>query len=399
MKKVFLAAVLVFSLCGLLTAADGFVQVDNFTVEGYAVTYDWSLDKVLISGKGGTAKLTLNYPFVVTEKMTYRVDTPPYTEEGKLFISAYTAGKIREIVSGGAEVLPSPTAVKVVVVHERKAEPTKTSTPVPEKTIVVVKVQTPVSTATKEVIVVVVEEEKETPAPAVTVVAVESAKAVEITKKPSGRKLIVLDPGHGGNDPGAIGLNGLYEKDVVLLVAQKVKQKLKPYNADVLITRDTDEFITLKNRAVFANSRDADLFVSIHCNASRNRSAAGTRSYIYNRVASSKEAAEAAKFENKDAGAFEFLMNDLRKSAYEYLSIEAAGNIQHNLISGLKLKWLPTERAPFYVLANTNMPSVLVEIAFISNPKEEDRLKSADFKDKVSISIASGIMQYLDKVK
>ena len=398
MKKTLLTATIILLLSGLLPAADGFVQIDNFTVEGFTVTYDWSLDKVLISGKGGTAKLTLNYPFVVTDKMTYRVDAPPHTEEGKLFISAYTAGKIREIVSGEVDALPSPTAIKVVVVHEKKAEPTRTSTPVPEKTVVV-KVQPPVPTVTKEIIVVVEDEEKVTPIPAATIVVVEGAKAVEITKKPSGRKLIVLDPGHGGNDPGAIGLNGLYEKDVVLLVAQKVKQKLKPYNADVLITRDTDEFITLKNRAVFANSRDADLFVSIHCNASRNRSAAGTRSYIYNRVASSKEAAEAAKFENKDAGAFEFLMNDLRKSAYEYLSIEAAGNIQHNLISGLRLKWLPTERAPFYVLANTNMPSVLVEIAFISNPKEEDRLKSADFKDKVSISIASGIMQYLDKVK
>jgi len=229
--------------------------------------------------------------------------------------------------------------------------------------------------------------------------AADTVKIIDPSRNTSSRKLIVLDPGHGGNDPGATGYNGLREKDVVLNVAQLVKRHLKSYNADVLLTRDTDEFITLKNRAIYANSRKADLFVSIHCNASGNRSASGTRSYIYDRVASSKEAAEAAKFENKNTGALEFLMNDLRKSAYEYLSIEAAGNIQQDLISGLKLKWMPTERAPFYVIANTNMPSVLVEIAFISNPKEEQKLDSPGFKDEVSISIAKGITQYLDKVK
>jgi N-acetylmuramoyl-L-alanine amidase len=165
------------------------------------------------------------------------------------------------------------------------------------------------------------------------------------------------------------------------------------------MTRDDDTFISLKDRAVFANNKDADLFVSIHCNASRSRDAKGTRTYIYSRVASSKDAADAAKAENKSAGALEFLLNDLRKGADEYLSIEAAGNIQHSLVKSLALKWLPTERAPFYVLANTDMPSVLVEAAFISNWAEAGKLSDTNFRDRVAKGIETGIMEYLQKIK
>jgi N-acetylmuramoyl-L-alanine amidase len=178
-----------------------------------------------------------------------------------------------------------------------------------------------------------------------------------------------------------------------------VKSYLQKQPVDVVITRDDDTFISLKNRAFFANKKDADLFISIHCNASRSREAKGTRTYIYSRVASSKDAAAAAKAENKSAGALEFLMNDLRKGADEYLSIEAAGNIQHSLIKNLALKWLPTERAPFYVLANTNMPSVLVEAAFISNYSEASKLNDTNFRDKVASGISDGIMEYLQKIK
>ncbi|HDQ25472.1 MAG TPA: N-acetylmuramoyl-L-alanine amidase [bacterium] len=120
---------------------------------------------------------------------------------------------------------------------------------------------------------------------------------------------------------------------------------------------------------------------------------------MYSSVASSKEAAAAAKFENRAAGAFEFLLNDLRKNAFEYLSIELAGNIQHSLARSLKLKWMPTERAPFYVLANTAMPSVLVEAAFISNTQEEQMMKGGGFRDKMASGISEGIKKYLETLK
>ncbi|MEI7542043.1 MAG: N-acetylmuramoyl-L-alanine amidase [bacterium] len=361
MKKVFLAALMFVAMTGLLRAADEFVRLDSLESSGAKITYDWKLEKVEIKNKYRSAKVMLNYPYVISNGKMFRIDTPPYLQDGVLFISSNTAATIKAIVF--AEVDNTIASVQEIITpQDNSINENEQNVPIFVQT------------------------------PAIGIIA-------QTTKKASARKLIVLDPGHGGNDPGATGYNGLREKDVVLSVAQLVKQHLRDYNADILLTRNTDDFITLKNRAVFANVRKADLFVSIHCNASDNRSAAGTRSYIYDRVASSKEASEAAKFENKRMGAFDFLMNDLRKSAYEYLSIEAAGNIQQNLISGLRLKWLPTERAPFYVIANTYMPSVLVEIAFISNPKEEQKLDNADFKDKVAMSIANGIIQYLAKIQ
>jgi N-acetylmuramoyl-L-alanine amidase len=396
MKKVFLAALMIFAMGVLLRAADGFVQVKSLEALGYTVTYDWKLDKAEITGKGGSAEIVLDYPFVVSNERSYRTDSPPYIQDGALYISAYTVEKIKEAISGDVPRIAEPVEVKVVTQTVETPRPIKTAVTAGKIKSTVTAEPAAAATAVENDQPVIVEKGTEIPAAGR---AADTVKIIDPSRNTSSRKLIVLDPGHGGNDPGATGYNGLREKDVVLNVAQLVKRHLKSYNADVLLTRDTDEFITLKNRAIYANSRKADLFVSIHCNASGNRSASGTRSYIYDRVASSKEAAEAAKFENKNTGALEFLMNDLRKSAYEYLSIEAAGNIQQDLISGLKLKWMPTERAPFYVIANTNMPSVLVEIAFISNPKEEQKLDSPGFKDEVSISIAKGITQYLDKVK
>jgi N-acetylmuramoyl-L-alanine amidase len=369
MKKMLFTAMMLLFAAYNLFAADAFVKIGSLESDGCKVSYDWSMDRFAITGAGGTVYMVINYPFVVSDKKTVRTDFSPYTESGYLYISAMTADKIKSLVSAGTQ--KEPAAEQVI------------------KPVQAVTALAPKPTAAVKQTEVMKEE----------AVTAEESKPVTTIKKASGRKLIVLDPGHGGNDPGAIGFEGLNEKDVVLRVAQRVKDYLKPYNADVLLTRNTDEFITLKNRAIFANSRKADLFVSIHCNASNNRTASGTRSYIYNRVASSKEAAEAAKFENKNTGAFDFIMNDLRKSAYEYLSIELAGNIQRDLINGLKLKWLPTERAPFYVIANTNMPSVLVEIAFISNPNEENKLKTNEFKDKVANNIALGITQYMEKVK
>ncbi len=381
MRKIFPVFIALFFLsAALLRAADseeGLVSLRFLEMQKQAKTeFAWERGEIRVKVAGNEVRLFLNVPFAISGTRVEKIDTPPFVEDGRVFMGqqAYDAvsalldseaPKQEKLESGQPFILEAPketyagTAPAAVVRATQAAAPAKTA-----------------------------EKQQKTAVP-------------EDTARPQKkeRKLIVLDPGHGGKDPGAIGPNGLYEKDVVLGVGLKVREYLKKYPVDVMMTRDDDTFIQLKDRAVFANRRGADLFISIHCNASRDRGAEGTRTYIYSRVASSKYAAETAKFENKAAGAFEFLLNDLRKTADEYLSIEAAGNIQHCLVKNLRLKWLPTERAPFYVLANSDMPSVLVEAAFISNRTEAQKLGDDSFRDKVAQGITEGIIEYLKKVK
>lgn len=393
MKKAVVLAAVLFALCLIRAAhAEDLVNLKYLEQEKKPViTCSWDRGEIRIKKGAADIRLYLNYPFLVCGDSQVRLDTPPFTENGGIFIGNYTYETIAEILDNGGVVKSgvnkltdttesgvndnkSPTSELTKVVYAPK--PTATMEEEPQELVIVEPAKTP--------------EKKNTPEP----VMVQESPPVK-----KQRMLIVLDPGHGGNDPGAIGPNKLEEKDVVLGIALRVKSYLQKHPVDVLITRDDDTFISLKNRAVFANKKDADLFVSIHCNAAYSREAKGIRTYIYSRVASSKAAAEAAKYENKSAGAFEFLLNDLRKGADEYLSIEAAGNIQHSLIKSLALKWLPTERAPFYVLANTDMPSVLVEAAFISNWAEAGKLNDTNFRDQVARGIADGIMEYLQKIK
>jgi N-acetylmuramoyl-L-alanine amidase len=372
MKKVLVvAALMLFAACCAL--ADNTVAVGSLKSSGIYAKYDWPANRVTLTNGVSSVALVLNSPFAVCGTKQIWLDAAPELDNDEVMISAYTAATvIRELAA------PEPAGEEGTIIIREQPDNTAAS-PVPVKKKPWKKHQpaAPVQAATE----------------------VPAATARETAKRPSTRKLIVIDPGHGGNDPGASGHHGLEEKDVVLAVALDVKKHLSDYPADVLITRDTDDFITLKNRTVFANTRKADIFVSIHCNSSPNPQVSGTRTYIYNRVASSKEAEDAAKYENKEAGTFEFLMNDLRKSAYEYLSIELAGNIQHEMTNDLKMKWMPSERAPFYVLANTNMPAVLVETAFISNEREEEKMRTKEFRDEIADGIAKGIVDYLDKVK
>jgi N-acetylmuramoyl-L-alanine amidase len=395
MKK-FVIALTALLIASFIFAADGYVNIKYLAAQpGISVDYEWELGQVVINGKAGSAKIMLDYPYITAGSRTIRIDIAPFTDNGQIFISQMASDRIMQAVTE-VQAEDTPVAVKVRVI---KGSPTPaeklvltdivpTAVPKPAVTKAVKAKPEPTEAPTKEEI-------KEMP----TMESTPDAVRVEEPRKNNARKLVIIDPGHGGNDPGAMGPTGVQEKDIVLAVAKKVKDYLKEYPVDVIVTRPDDKFITLKNRAYIANEKKADLFVSIHCNSSPNSGVSGTRAYIYGRVASSQEAAQAAKYENKEIGVFEFLLNDLRKGAYEYLSIEAAGNIQHDLVKELKLKWEPTERAPFYVLANTNMPSVLVEIAFISNPKEEEKMKTYEFKDRVAYGICKGIEQYMDKIK
>jgi N-acetylmuramoyl-L-alanine amidase len=210
--------------------------------------------------------------------------------------------------------------------------------------------------------------------------------------------VVVVDAGHGGKDPGAVGPTGLKEKVVTLEVATQLAKLLKKRGIKVIMTRKTDVYIKLQDRAGKANKAKADLFVSVHANASRNRKANGSQVFIYNREASSKQAAEVARLENQDSNYLEIIKDDLRQSVHEESSITAGGLISQQFTK-LKLNVKRIERAPFYVLAKSHMPSILVETAFISNHAEERKLRSRKFCLKLAEGIEHGIRLYRQEKK
>ncbi len=336
---------------------------------------------IIIRHKSAEVRLLLNYPYIISGNSIIRIDSAPQTDGGEIFISKMAYEEISAILTGKKAAAP----VVKAAAPQKQPEPEADAPYIQE---------TPVKQAAAAA---VPKAAQSTPVPVPTQ---QPGQASSGQPKKEGPVVIILDPGHGGVDPGAVGPSGLYEKDIVLDIALRAEKLIRRQpGVKVLLTRKDDTFVSLKERALFANNNKADLFISIHCNASPNRRAKGTRSYIYSRVASSKEAAASAKFENKQVGMFEFLLNDLRKGAFELLSVEMAGNIQHSLVKQLKLKWEPTERAPFYVLANTNMPSVLVEAAFLSNREEEKKLNDPAFRELVALGIDAGVKEYLKRTK
>ncbi len=216
---------------------------------------------------------------------------------------------------------------------------------------------------------------------------------------------IVLDPGHGGKDPGAIGRGGLKEKDVTLRIAKMLRDELKSkLDAEVILTRERDVFIPLEERTAIANSKDADLFVSIHINASPRRAASGVETYILN-ISNDEEAMRVAARENatsrRSVSDLEFILNDLIKTAKTNDSARLAESVQSKLVSRLRsgyrdVKGNGVKGAPFYVLVGTKMPSILVEASFISNPTEEKRLGDDGYIDSVVKGISTGLMHYIN---
>lgn len=221
--------------------------------------------------------------------------------------------------------------------------------------------------------------------------------------------LIVLDPGHGGNDPGAIGRGGSQEKDVVLAIAKHAKSVLEGgKKARVILTRDRDLFLPLENRAWIANSQDADLFVSIHANAHPNRSVRGVETYYLDNT-TDKAAMRVAALENNttnkrpdDLGR---ILIDLRCNSNAWESNALAVTMQEALTEGLRRKGYSESRdlgakgSLFYVLIGAHMPSILVEVAFITNPSDEKRLRTTAYRQALAEGIAEGIMDYLENTR
>ncbi|MEK6646953.1 MAG: N-acetylmuramoyl-L-alanine amidase [Candidatus Firestonebacteria bacterium] len=234
----------------------------------------------------------------------------------------------------------------------------------------------------------------------------DAISSVNTSFKDSGYKLkkIIIDAGHGGHDSGAKGPTKLLEKDMNIDIANRIVRLLKSkLPIEIIMTRTDDTFISLQERVNIANTNNADLFVSIHCNAKGRRVSAenayGTESYIFAEVASDENAAEVAQRENIGAPTdfLSFLLNDLQKKSTESVSILMAGYIEDKLVNDVGLygrKNSMIMRAPFYVLARTKMPAVLVEVAFISNPQEEQKLASPYFREKVALAVFQAIKKY-----
>ncbi|SUZ51908.1 uncharacterized protein METZ01_LOCUS4762, partial [marine metagenome] len=220
---------------------------------------------------------------------------------------------------------------------------------------------------------------------------------------------IVIDAGHGGKDPGRPNPNGILEKNIVLNMALNLGRELKKDDNEIIYTRDKDVFLTLRQRAKIANEADADLFISIHCNAFHDTRVYGTETYVYG-LHVSKANFDVALKENEVI----FLEEDFEKNYQgfdpkapesligltlmqeEYLdqSILLASFIQDNFAAKLKLKNRGVKQSGFWVLHNTYMPSVLIETGFITNPKEGAYLNSAKAQKDIAHSIFNAVKKY-----
>ncbi len=216
---------------------------------------------------------------------------------------------------------------------------------------------------------------------------------------------VVIDAGHGGKDPGAIGPSGLKEKDVTLKIAKKVAEKLKKrLGCQVYLTRRSDRYIGLTQRTAIANSKKADIFVSIHVNAAKNRRLRGVETYYLN-FATNEDAMRVAARENatsqKRIGELKNILTQIMKNTKVNESRRLAADIQDAVVTKLRSKYgtvadLGVKQAPFFVLIGARMPSVLVETSFISNRTEEKRLRSKRYLDRIADGIVSGIIAYAE---
>jgi N-acetylmuramoyl-L-alanine amidase len=219
---------------------------------------------------------------------------------------------------------------------------------------------------------------------------------------------IVIDPGHGGHDTGTIGPHGLMEKDLCLDVALRlgslIEQKLP--GAEVIYTRSDDTFVPLEERTAIANRAQADLFISVHANSSRDESARGVETYYLN-FAATEEAMEVASRENAASQESLHDLQDLIKKIARNDKIEEskelASDIQDSLTQRLQLvshgeRNRGVKKAPFVVLIGADMPSVLSEISFVSNPSDEKLLRKGDQRQRIADGLFRGVNSYLENL-
>ena len=218
-----------------------------------------------------------------------------------------------------------------------------------------------------------------------------------------GKIRVMLDPGHGGKDPGAIGPTGLKEKDVVLTIGRMVRDRLARDGAfEARMTRESDVFIPLEERTAMANEARADIFVSLHINASPNRKAEGISTYVLSR-ASDRHSLELAARENgvpvAKLSAVKFIIDDLSTYGRKKESLRLAKTVNDAIVKNVngrfgKVQDLGLKQAPFYVLVGARMTAVLVESSFITNRREEARLNDPEYLAAIADSVVEAIRYY-----
>ncbi|MFL2501161.1 MAG: N-acetylmuramoyl-L-alanine amidase [Candidatus Neomarinimicrobiota bacterium] len=215
---------------------------------------------------------------------------------------------------------------------------------------------------------------------------------------------IIIDPGHGGKDPGAIGYRGTREKDIALDVAKRLERKIsKNMKVKTILTRDEDIFLKLGERTRFANENNGDLFISIHANAAEDRRASGFETFLIgpnrNQAAVRVAARENAVLE-LEGGATKKLTDEalitatIAQAGFASFSEQFAALVQEEIGKRIQSKNRGVKQAGFYVLMGASMPNVLIELGFISNPSEEKKLKSPKYRDTLATSIYRAIEKY-----
>ena len=217
-----------------------------------------------------------------------------------------------------------------------------------------------------------------------------------------GIQRIVIDPGHGGKDPGCIGKKKLQEKSVVLDVSLRLKELLESLGLEVILTRETDIYLAPETRTVVANQKQADLFISIHANANRNSKLSGVETFYLN-LSQDPSVVETAARENatstKNISKMRETLQKILQNTKIPESKELAQVIQNNLVQRLSQKYsgvrdLGVKGGPFWVLIGAEIPSVLVEISYLSNPTEEERLRNPEYRQLAAQGIYQGIIAY-----
>ncbi|MBW1650444.1 MAG: N-acetylmuramoyl-L-alanine amidase [Deltaproteobacteria bacterium] len=220
-----------------------------------------------------------------------------------------------------------------------------------------------------------------------------------------GVRKIIIDAGHGGKDYGAPGYyKGVHEKDIVLQIAKKLAAKIKnELKCEVIMTRNTDKYITLEERTAIANTKKADLFISVHTNAAKNKKAYGIETYFLSPAKSNESMLVAAR-ENaattKNISELQSILNSLLRSTKVNESVRLAGYVQNSMYKRLKsnysqIKNKGVKQALFYVLLGAHMPSILIETSFISNARECKRLTNSTYQNRICDGIITGIKQYI----
>lgn len=223
--------------------------------------------------------------------------------------------------------------------------------------------------------------------------------------RPTRRLKIVLDPGHGGKDPGAAGVGGILEKDVVLAIAKRLRDRLNEGpDVDVVLTRDSDVFLALEERTARANAERADLFISIHGNASPNPGASGVETYYLNntddhatlRLAAMENGLRSMAGHGGAGPEVALILSDLIQNYKIQESASLADDVQHNLVASLRANGtaandLGVKRGPFYVLVGAGMPGVLVEVSFLTHSEEGARLADPAYQSAIADGLLRGL--------